>query len=296
MPYSSFNYYLNGELDEVTLWNRALTTSEIRCLSRFGTAPTISGLQLYYKCNQGTPGGINVSQTSLTDETGHTNGSLNNFTLSGPTSNFVSGVTTVNDITAQFCPGSTYTFGLQTLSAPGIYSQAFPTITGCDSTVRLSLSYTDLNDSVVLNGSTLTALGTGYSFQWVDCQNGYQPITGETQSYFSPSQNGDYAVIVNDGSCSDTSQCLSVSTAGIAPVALASVRVYPNPVSERLIVELPVSLDKVSIEVTDALGRVVLRETVSGTRFELRADNWSSGIYTLSLRSSEGSFVTTVTK
>ncbi|MFM2134825.1 MAG: hypothetical protein RL021_225, partial [Bacteroidota bacterium] len=296
MPYSSFDYYLNGELDEVTLWNRALTNSEIRCLSRFGTAPTISGLQLYYKCNQGTPGGINISQTSLTDETGHTNGSLNNFTLSGPTSNFVNGVTTVNDINAQFCPGSTYAFGIQTLSAPGVYSQSFPSFTGCDSTVRLSLSYIDLNDSVVMNGSTLTALGTGYSYQWVDCQNGYQPITGETQSYFSPSQNGDYAVIVNDGSCSDTSQCMSFSTAGIAQVALASIRVYPNPVSDRLVVELPVSLDRISVEVVDASGRIVFRETTSGDRFELRADNWASGVYTLSLRSSEGSFITTVTK
>lgn len=296
MPYSSFNYYLNGELDEVTLWNRALTTSEIRCLSRFGTVPTVSGLQLYYKCNQGTPGGINITQTTLTDETGHMNGTLNNFSLSGPVSNFVAGVTTVNDISAQFCPGSTYSFGLQTLSAPGIYSQTYPTLTGCDSTVRLSLAYTDLNDSVMMSGSTLWAVGTGYTFQWVDCQNGYQPISGETQSYFSPLQNGDYAVIVNDGSCSDTSQCMSVTTAGLASAGFASVKVYPNPVTDRLVIELPGYLDNVSIEVVDAAGRTVLREAGSGTRFELRADNWASGLYTISLRSADGTFLTTVTK
>jgi hypothetical protein len=297
MPYGAFNYYLNGELDEVTLWTRALTPSEIRCLARFGVPATAPGLQHYFKCNQGTPGGINVGQTSLTDETGHTNGVFNNFALSGPTSNFVTGVSTVNDITAQFCPGSTYSFGTQTLTAPGVYSQLYPTSGGCDSTVRLTLSYLTLNDSVVSSGSVLNALGTGYSYQWVDCQNGYQPLSGETNAYFSPSVNGDYAVIVNDGSCSDTSSCVSVTTAGINSILnRTEISVYPNPVNDRLVIELPEFPADYTVQVTDAAGRVVYRNIHSGPRVELAAAAWSGGVYTLSVIAPDGTFVTTVTK
>ncbi|MFM2206338.1 MAG: hypothetical protein RL213_313 [Bacteroidota bacterium] len=297
MPYSSFNYFMNGDLDEITLWTRALTPGEIRCLARFGVPATASGLQHYFKCNQGTPGGINVSQTSLTDETGHANGVFSNFSLSGNLSNFVAGVITVNDISAQFCPGSSYTFGTQTLTAPGIYTQLYPTLGGCDSTVRLNLSYLTLNDSVVSSGSVLTALGTGYSYQWVYCQSGYQPIPGETNASFSPSVNGDYAVIVNDGSCSDTSSCVSVTTAGInSTLNRAAVSVYPNPVNDRLVIELPVSLADFTVQVTDASGRIVYRNVHTGSKAELTAASWSGGVYMLLVSTADGSYVTTVTK
>jgi len=115
MMYGSFNYYMKGSIDEVSLWNKFLTPQEIRCYSKFGVPQNSIGLQLYYKCNQGIPGGINVNQTALNDETGHINGTFMNFALSGLTSNFVSGVTTVNDITASFCHGDSYQFGTSTL-------------------------------------------------------------------------------------------------------------------------------------------------------------------------------------
>jgi hypothetical protein len=168
---------------------------------------------------------------------------------------------------------------------------------GCDSTVRLNLSYLTLNDSVVSSGSVLTALGTGYSYQWVYCQSGYQPIPGETNASFSPSVNGDYAVIVNDGSCSDTSSCVSVTTAGInSTLNRAAVSVYPNPVNDRLVIELPVSLADFTVQVTDASGRIVYRNVHTGSKAELTAASWSGGVYMLLVSTADGSYVTTVTK
>lgn len=289
MVYSAFNYYMFGELDEITLWNRFLTPFQVRCLANFGTSPTTPGLQLYYKCNQGTPGGINVSQSSLTNETVNSNGFFSGFALSGFTSNFVAGVTTVTDIADNICPGSTYTFGFQTLSAPGVYTQVFPSSSGCDSTVRLTLS-AGINDAVSLSGNTLTAQQANAQYQWIDCQNGNQPIPGETNQSFVAPNIGPYAVIITAGACSDTSACISIPTLSVSDNQwLDGVAVFPNPVQDQLTVQLSAFEKDVQLTVTDFSGRVVYDERMDGDLFRLPASDWSNGLYMLTVRCGEKS-------
>ncbi len=297
MPYGAFNYYMNGDLDEVTLWNRFLSPNEIRCLMRFGVAPTSAGLQNYYKCNQGTPGGINVSIPTLADATTHIDGSLLNFALSGPTSNFVVGVSTVNDITDAICPGSTYSFGSQTLTAPGVYTQTFPSALLCDSVVRLTLT-AGVNDAVTSNGTTITAQQAGATYQWVDCNNGNQPIANETGQSFTPTANGSYAVTITSGSCTTTSACVTITTAGIPSVsAMAAVQVFPNPVVDQLVVKSGSGLSDMTIQVMDMAGRVLLTvEQVGSEDVLIPTSTWASGAYLVKVNAAQGSKVFPVTK
>ena len=52
-----------------------------------------TGLVAYYNFNQGVAGGNNTAINSLTDKTSNAhNGTLNNFKLTGATSNWVTGV------------------------------------------------------------------------------------------------------------------------------------------------------------------------------------------------------------
>ncbi len=287
MVYGAFNYYMFGELDEVTLWNRFLTPFQIRCLANFGTSPTTPGLQLYYKCNQGTPGGINVSQTSLTDETGNSNGFFSGFALSGPTSNFVVGVTTVTDIADNICPGSTYTFGLQSLTAPGVYTQVFPSASGCDSTVRLTLT-NGINDAVNLAGNTLTAQQANAQYQWIDCQNGNQPISGANSQSYVAASSGPYAVIITSGSCTDTSACISIPTLNVTTAQLLTgVSIFPNPVQDQLTVRLLAAESDVQLVVADLSGRTLYNEKHSGDNFQINTTEWAKGVYTMTLRTGE---------
>ena len=86
---------LNGSLDEVSIWSRALSATEITGIMNGISSPTTqTGLLAYYTFNQGTAGGINTSVTTLTDATTNAkNGTLKDFTLSGATSNWVAGYT-----------------------------------------------------------------------------------------------------------------------------------------------------------------------------------------------------------
>lgn len=87
-------YQLTGSLDEFRLWNKARTAAEILAdYNREIDPATQTGLVSYYKFNQGTAAGANTSETTLIDSKGAYNGTLNNFALTGGTSNFVGGFT-----------------------------------------------------------------------------------------------------------------------------------------------------------------------------------------------------------
>ena len=89
----------NGQLDEVRLFNTALSQANIQA-DRFSTNAAVSGSQVaYYNFNQGTAGGNNASVTSLNDQSGNGNtGTLTNFALTGTTSNFVRSFATITGI------------------------------------------------------------------------------------------------------------------------------------------------------------------------------------------------------
>ena len=65
------------------------------------------------------------------------------------------------------------------------------------------------------NGTTLTADQTGATYQWLDCDNNYAVINGETNQSYTPAVTGNYAVEVNMNGCIDTSACFLVDYTGI---------------------------------------------------------------------------------
>lgn len=109
----------------------------------------------------------------------------------------------------------------------------------------------------MVDDTTMTADQTGDAYQWIDCGNGNQPMSGETNQTFEVNANGDYAVIVTMGSCSDTSQCITIDYIGIEELTKASdLTIYPNPSENG---EFMVNVDGAifSIEIIDMLGRTV---------------------------------------
>lgn len=91
-----------------------------------------------------------------------------------------------------------------------------------------------LTTTVSLSGNTLTSLQNGTSYQWFDCDNGNAPISGATSQTFTPTVSGNYAVQVGDGSCSDLSDCQSVtiSTAGLNNINGNQIQLFPNPAND----------------------------------------------------------------
>lgn len=88
---------LGGKMDEVRIWNRALNQCEIQNNMNGELSSGQTGLLAYYQFNQGIASADNTAITSLTDSSGNNNnGTLNNFALTGATSNWITpgGVTT----------------------------------------------------------------------------------------------------------------------------------------------------------------------------------------------------------
>ncbi len=85
-----FNFVYGGRVDEVTVWDKGLSQTEIQDMIDNELTGSEPNLQLYYKFNQGEPGGNNTSITHLICElgSGERDGELMNFALTGPTSNF----------------------------------------------------------------------------------------------------------------------------------------------------------------------------------------------------------------
>ncbi|NCC72000.1 MAG: T9SS type A sorting domain-containing protein [Sphingobacteriia bacterium] len=85
-----YNFVYGGRVDEVSAWNKALTQEEIEDIMDNELTGAEEGLQLYYKFNQGEPGGNNTAITHLICEIGNgeRNAELMNFALTGETSNF----------------------------------------------------------------------------------------------------------------------------------------------------------------------------------------------------------------
>ena len=148
------------------------------------------------------------------------------------------------NLAAEVCAGSTYTFGGQTLSTPGIYRQAGTASTGCDSVTTLTLSVvnevqTSRFDTLCAGGQIdfggQTRTSTGNYTERLTSLGGCdsvvtlrltvrEPITGlfettlcagETLGYAGQtfSAPGDYAVTL-----SSTTGCDSVVTLRISPL------------------------------------------------------------------------------
>jgi len=82
--------HFDGQIDEVRIWNLALTQSEIQARMSYALVGTEAGLIAYYDFNQGVAGGNNVTETTLLDRSGNgNNGTLTNFALVGNSSNWV---------------------------------------------------------------------------------------------------------------------------------------------------------------------------------------------------------------
>jgi hypothetical protein len=288
------NYYLSGRVDEVSLWSRALTATELACLPANGIdVATATNLELYYRCNQGVAGGNNTAISSLTDATGNINGTLSGFALNGATSNFVAGASQVTNTTAFKCPDVSFLWNGNVYTSPGIYTDTLTNSFGCDSVIQLTLNAISVDTSVTQNGATLTANVNVLNYQWLDCNNNFAPIQGATSKTYTATANGSYAVIVQQSGCFDTSSCRTVTTVSLEDQLFeAAVKVYPTITNGEVNIDFGTAYPLVQLELTDLSGRTLLTEQVKQVRrYQLDLTSLQSGVYQLLLSDGKGKMI-----
>jgi uncharacterized repeat protein (TIGR01451 family) len=130
---------------------------------------------------------------------------------------------------------STYTApNGQVLSESGTYQIISQDANGCNTIHNISLSISAFEAAATLVGLNTLQSSSGVTYQWIDCSTG-QYLTSATNPIVTV-VNGEYAVIVSDGQCSDQSECITVNTIGIEEGEL-SLNLHPNPSNGLVIVE-----------------------------------------------------------
>lgn len=145
---------------------------------------------------------------------------------------------------------------------------------------RLNLcTVSDITTSV--NNNTITSNNTNATYQWINCADS-SVITGETSVSFTPTQNGDYAVILTEGNCSDTSACVTISTIGINELKNANISIFPNPTNGEVRI---VSDSKIkNVEVFNLWGQKVLSVSSNNVNIE----SLQRGMYLFRINTKQG--------
>lgn len=139
----------------------------------------------------------------------------------------------------------------------GAYYDTIPNAAGCDSIMLFNLTIDTVNVNVTDNSPVLTAQATGASYQWLDCNNLFSQLGGDTLQSLIATVNGSYAVQVTQGGCVDTSACFNVVNVSIDNNAFNSISIWPNPATNKIWIDLGQETENATITITDALGRIV---------------------------------------
>ena len=163
----NINYFI-GNIDEIRVWNQARSASQILSLYNKEICSNQTGLIAYYRSNQGTANGSNSSTNTLTDNSSNTyTGTLNNFGLSGSSSNWTNGANITlapnsdTTFTVEKC-GFYVTPGGQNIFSSQTITETIPNAVGCDSIITINISIKQSTNEYITEtrcDSFRTALG-----------------------------------------------------------------------------------------------------------------------------------------
>jgi len=278
LDYQAFTFGMTGKIDEVGLWNRKLSTEEINCIVDTKISLASQGLQVYLDFNDGQADGDNTAIPALIDQASGSSTTISDMALTGSTSNFTSGVNNYTTINSTYC-GTAFSFGSQIIDAPGIYYDAFLVAGACDSLVALNVTDNSVDVSVTANNNYLLANAASGNYQWINCSTN-AAISGAVNQAFIPSANGEYAVIVTQNFCSDTSDCINFTTAGFDNLIVQELEISPNPAQGYFQIGLPFWAVNAELSMFDLTGKKVHSKIFTGNQTAVvLSENVHKGLY-----------------
>jgi hypothetical protein len=142
------------------------------------------------------------------------------------------------------------------------------------------------------NGDATITAGTAATYQWIDCATG-TAIAGATSQTLTVTVNGTYAVIASNGSCSDTSDCVTIDYMKVSELSLYAISIYPNPTRDNVTVTMTSA--SASIEIIDAQGKLLkATQVVNGDKIDL--STYETGMYIFRVKTENGTSIFRVSK
>ena len=204
---------------------------------------------------------------------------------------------TESEINEEVCGSYTVPSGDTTYYEPGMYTDIILNDVGCDSIITIILTFLSVDVSVSNEDPTLVANLDGASYQWVDCDNDWMEIIGANDQSFTPDADGNYAVIVNDGECTDTSSCESILTSGLNERNTIPFNYYPNPVTDQLIINLDANTTAQMVTILSMDGKQITEKKVDpSSSIFIDMEDLAPGSYLIFIETSENRFSFVVMK
>lgn len=167
----------------------------------------------------------------------------------------------------------------------GVFKQTVTGPGGCERFVTLDLKVSPhLNDTVTKSGVILTSKATGATYQWVECPS-YKKLPGATASSYIAIGDGNYACIITNGICSDTTDCMEVKNVpkyNKVPEALqnAIVKIFPNPAQGDITIEADDVMVGADVMIYNVLGQKIHSFLLKEKRLQQTLDK---GLYLIEI-------------
>jgi hypothetical protein len=177
------------------------------------------------------------------------------------------------------CAGDSIQVGNNFYAQTGVYQNVLTAINGCDSTVTTTLFIDTLQAQISNSGQTLSAISfpANATFQWLNCDNSFTEILNQTDSVFYVMNDGNYALLVAQNGCVDTSSCYNVSIVNSIEVTNDFLKVFPNPAKEEFYISIPLINNLVSLSIVDTKGQLIKELPVKQSNMMI--DDLTPGIY-----------------
>ena len=136
------------------------------------------------------------------------------------------------------------------------------------------------------SANKITAADTTVTYQWIDCDNGNTPMTGDTARSFIATSNGRYAVVLSKLGCSDTSECIEITGIGIQDNMNAiKVRLYPNPIKNELSIDFGTTKRNAKLILQNEIGQIVFEKSIRQEVIsKIDMSTYKNGMYVLSIQ------------
>lgn len=183
-----------------------------------------------------------------------------------------------------------YTLNGQTYTQSGVYTQTLSNQLGNDSIVTIYLTIQQSNNTISLIGTNeLVSNSSCGDYQWYNSDNSL-PVSGETTASYIPAHGGNFAMILSQGACVDTSNFINIHYAALDEFSPSKVVLSPNPTNDFF--EVHGITGDFDLEIVDLNGKTRQVSTKQTNKFDI--SKLSSGIYIVKITSGNEIFYTKI--
>ncbi|PKP21658.1 MAG: hypothetical protein CVU04_01195 [Bacteroidetes bacterium HGW-Bacteroidetes-20] len=164
----------------------------------------------------------------------------------------------------------------------GTIYYATQTVAGLESIERLAVTanLTVIDVTTSVNGNIITANNVNGTYQWVDCNNNFEPLTFATQQSHSVRVSGNYAVEITQNGCTQRSECVNVTLIGINENENQNkINIFPNPANQWVNLQVENSLVGEPYLILNLLGAVVQRGVINQENMQINLSTLTKGLY-----------------